>query len=107
MKRLWIPDDIYNQLKRFRQGDEPLVAVLRRELGLTKRKYTASGKKSEAVRKGIERARRRGTLVGRPRYPEYVRKDVRQLKRYGHSIGYICGFWAMSRSTVRRILKER
>ncbi len=107
MKRLWIADDIHRRLLELQHGDESTSDTLRRVLEITKRKYTRSGKKSEAVRKGIAKAKRCGKIVGRPRYPEYARNNMRKLKQAGWSLAQIGLFWGASRSTVKRILRER
>ncbi len=109
MKRLWIANDIYNALKEEKDsGGLPINTLLRELLGLPHTKYNSCPKtKSEGVRKGIEKAKRRGVIVGRPRYPEYVREQARKMAKSGWSlavIGVACG---MSRATVKRVLRER
>ncbi len=109
MRRLWVANDVYDALtKEMAQRELSAVGVLRELLGLPHPNYTSCPKtKSEGVRKGIEKAKRRGVIIGRPRYPEYVREQARRMAKSGWSLAAIGAIWGMSRSTVRRVLRER
>lgn len=56
------------------------------------------------IRAGLERARRRGKKLGRPRTPLWVRNDVLARHRRGESQGAIARACHIGRGTVQRIL---
>jgi DNA-directed RNA polymerase specialized sigma24 family protein len=107
MKRVWLADDVYENLQAL-SASRRINAVLREILGLSVRKYHSRPRvKSEAVRRGIAKAKRKGKVMGRPRVPEYVREQIRSAKKDGYKIYDIGAYFSVSMSTVKRILRER
>jgi len=111
MKRLWVAEDIYAALKdeQCRRGGLTISRQLRKFLRLPHKTYSGRPRvKSKAVKEGIAKAKQHGMIVGRPKFPEYARERVRELRKKSKwSIWKIMLASGMSRSTVKRVLRER
>jgi len=108
MRRLWIANDIYAELSSEKKHGISISMLLRELLGLPHKKYNSCPKtKSEAVCKGIAKAKRKGVHVGRPRFPAHVRAEAQIMSHHGKTLGEIAVWTGMSRSTVKRVLGEK
>ena len=109
--------DLYKTAEQLRECDADLI-VLNQNIDTS----TASGKLlfgvlsvvaeferdllSERVRSGIQRAKTKGTKLGRRRIPKATERQILQLREQGLGIRKIAKAVKVGNGTVERVLKE-